>query len=306
MPRRSRRPIALAAATATLLGAASLVAAEPAFAQYPPPPSLEIEDITLVPGQDDVDFTGTGYQPGELALARLVPVGGNGAGGAPNAASARGAAAYPGALEARPSSKPSPSPSPTSTSDGGGGREIVNFDYFPADEEGTVVGAVTIPEDIKPGLYDFQLVGQESGLSQSVRVSIARADDDHDHDDNGDEDHGDEDHGRPGNGDDNGDHGRPGNGDDHGDDHDWSDRGGDHGDKGDDHDDNGDKGDDHDDDGDDNGSKSDDDDDSAKLADTGSSDTSVALLSAAGGLLLLGGGSLVLVKRRRKSAAQRG
>lgn len=308
MPRRSGWRVALAASTVSLIAAAPLVAVEPALAQpYPPGPSLQLDDTTLSPG-DEVDFVATGFQPHEEVESSLVPVDGDGgaagAAGSVNTAALRGSAAFPAPLLAVRA--PSDDGDDDHGDDGDDGRTIVPLGTHFADANGRVVDSVTIPEDTKPGKYDFTLEGLESGLVLTARVTI-----EDDRDDHGDDDHGD-DHGRPGHGDDD-DHGRPGHGDDdHGrpghrggedDDHGRSGHGDDdHGRSGHgDHDDSyGEKGN-HDDSG--SGGKSSDHDGSS-LAETGSSDATTAMLAAAGGLVLLGGGSLVLVKRRRTAGQQ--
>ncbi|AWI31822.1 hypothetical protein DDW44_25805 [Streptomyces tirandamycinicus] len=273
-----------------------MIAAQPAFAQYPPAPNLTIQDDDLVlePGQE-VAFTGRGFEPGEPVTGRLAPAGGGGAPGGAGAAGAlgRSAAVVPPAFTAAdPDSRPTPTGSKSPMA-GDGDRPVVELGRWTADANGIVDSTVIIPEGTREGAYYFQLAGENSDLVLSARVTIDE-DGDGDDDDHGDGD-GDGDHGRPGHGD--GDHGRPGHDDDRG-------HHGGHDRDGRDHD-----GRDHDDDDDDNGGKSDHDDSSddgkEKLADTGSSDGTVALLTATGGLLLLGGGALVVAKRRR-NASQRG
>jgi LPXTG-motif cell wall-anchored protein len=276
MTRRSRRRVALAATTAALIAAGPLVFAEPAFAQYPPGSPPQLGDDAVAPGEE-LTFSATGFEPNEDVDVSLVPDG----------AAAAGAATA--ALRTSPSFV-QPIVSPTAEGedgddhgDGDGDRDTVPLGTFTADASGAVSGTVTIPEDTPPGDYRFTLEGQESGTTLSAPLTVTG-----DGDDDGD-DHGD-DHGRPGDGDDHGDdHGRPGDGDHHGDDH-----GSGHG-NGDDHGSGHGNGDDHG-SGHGNGSSGH---DPSELAKTGSSDASVALLSAAGALALLGGGSLVIVKRRR-------
>ncbi|MBT2392550.1 LPXTG cell wall anchor domain-containing protein [Streptomyces sp. ISL-1] len=292
MPRRSRRRVAMAVATASLIAAVPLVVAEPAFAQYPPAPTIQIDDVSVPPG-DDINHTATGFQSGEGVLARLFPVGAVGAAGAAAAplTQSRAVAGPKPTATATATASPSHCPSPAPTN--GGPRPIVELDTFVADTNGNVAGRVIIPQGTRPGAYDFQLVGQTSGLILSARVTVpldGDCDDDHGRPGDGD---GDDDHGRPGDGDGDGDddHGRPGDGDGDGD--------GDHGRPGD-----GDGDDDHGRPGHGNGNgngngSSGHGNGSSGLADTGSSDATVALLAAAGGLVLLGGGSLVITRRRR-------
>ncbi|MFE3492100.1 hypothetical protein ACFXOS_03205 [Streptomyces sp. NPDC059175] len=332
MPRRSRWRIALASAAASLIAAAPLITAGPAHAQYPPTAGLLVDDTTLFPGQTVTIGPASGYQINEAALARLVSVA-TGAGGAqaapaPQARAAERPMANPTDSYDRDHDRPTHSPSPTSseTSSSAPPSGPVNLATFIADSGGVVNGQAEIPRDTPTGTYNLQLIGQESGRHLYAQVTVdPRNGGGQPGDGDGD---GDGDHGRPGNGD--GDHGRPGNGGDgddhgrgddgdHGDDHGRGDDGdhgrgddGDHGRGGDgdhswsgggnDHDsDKGDKGD----KGDrgDKGDKSDK--DKVGLANTGSSDAPVALITVAGGLLLLGGGSLLIAKRRR-SGARRG
>lgn len=253
MLRRSRWRVAMAVATAGLIAAVPLVAAEPAFAQYPPAPGLVIDDISVPPG-DDINHTATGFQPGESVLARLFPVDAAAAAGAAGALTQSRAVARPkptGTATATASPSPSHSPTdcPSPAPSNGGPRPIVELDTFVADANGNVAGRVVIPQGTRSGAYEFQLVGQTGGLILRARVTVPY---DCDGDDDGD------DHGRPGSGDD--DHGK---GDDRGN------GSSDHGDR------------------------------SPGLADTGSSDAPVALVTAAGGLVLLGGASLVIARRRR-------
>ncbi|MGW1882562.1 LPXTG cell wall anchor domain-containing protein [Streptomyces sp. NPDC001970] len=312
----------MAATAASLIAAAPLVVAEPAFAQ-PYPPSQDptiIGDNTLAPG-DEADFQGTGFQGGEGVLARLVPVGAGAAGAAGAAAFGRSAVLPQSFAAARPTptatTTSKPTTAPDSSSDGRDERRIVEFGTWTAATSGIVTGTITIPKRTAPGRYDFQLVGQLITLTAPVTV-LDDKDDDHGrpgHGDGDDDDHGrpghgdgdDDDHGRPGHGDgDDDDHGRPGHGDGDDDDHGRPGSGDDDSHERSGHDDDRD----HsggDDNGDDHGSSDDDDDDSSgsSLADTGSPEMPGVLLTAAGGLVLLGGGALVLVKRRR-SAARRG
>ncbi|TQK50642.1 LPXTG-motif cell wall-anchored protein [Streptomyces sp. SLBN-118] len=243
MPRRSRRRVALAAATAALIAAAPMVLAEPAYAQYPPaPPTLS--DDTVAPG-DELTFSATGFESNEDVVVSLVP------GGA--AATTRSGAAT-AALRTSPSSVlPIVSPTGDRGGDGGGHGGTVYLGTFTADGTGAVSGTVTIPERTRPGDYLFTLEGQESGITLSAPLTVTG-------DGDGPGDH----------------HGRPGHGHHHG----WPGHGGDHGRPGSDN-------------------------DPSELAKTGSSDATVALLSAAGAMVLLGGGSLVIVRRRR-SHAERG
>ncbi|MFF3247484.1 LPXTG cell wall anchor domain-containing protein [Streptomyces sp. NPDC002870] len=292
MPRRSRWRVAMAVATASLIAAVPLVAAEPAFAQYPPAPGVVIDDATVAPG-DPINFTATGFQPAEPVVASLVP-----------GAAAGAAAAAARSLRTSPSSvQPIAAATPKGDDcDDGGDGDTVVLGTFTADANGIVTGTVTIPESVPPGIYLFQLVGSTSGVTVSAQVTVTgdaspppgdcdgspppgdgdgngRPGDDDGNGRPGDGD-GDDDHGRPGDGGGDGDHGRPGDGDD------------DHGRPGSGDDDHG-RGDDRG-----NGSSGHGD-RSPGLADTGSSDAPVALLTAAGGLVLLGGASLVIARRRR-------
>ncbi|MFE7772962.1 hypothetical protein ACFU5O_03505 [Streptomyces sp. NPDC057445] len=167
MPRRSRWRVALAATTISLIVAVPVVAAEPAFAQYPPTPGLTIDDNTVSPG-DDINHTATGYQPGELAIARLVP------------------GSTPG--------------------DGDDDRPIVVLGHFTADANGIVTGRVIIPRRIRPGTYLFQLVGQKSELTLSAQVTVFR-DHDGDGGALGSAGEGDDEHGRDKGDDERGGHG---------------------------------------------------------------------------------------------------
>ncbi|MGW1494260.1 LPXTG cell wall anchor domain-containing protein [Streptomyces sp. NPDC002402] len=231
MLRRSRRRVAMAAATAALIAAAPMVLAEPAYAQYPPCPPPELSDDTVAPG-DELTFSATCFEAGEEVVALLVPGG----------AAATRSGASTAALRTSPSSV-LPIVSPTNEGGDGGGHggghgDSVYLGTFTADTDGAVSGTVTIPEDVRPGDYRFALKGRSSGDWLSAALTVTR-------DGDGPWDN----HGRPG---------HPGHR------HDPS-----------------------------------------QLAKTGSSDATVALLSAAGALVLLGGGSLVIVRRRR-SHTERG
>ncbi|GAA2629314.1 hypothetical protein [Streptomyces vastus] len=253
MPRRPGRHVALAAATASLIAATPLVAAEPAFAQYPPAPNVVIDDDTVAPG-DSITFTATGFESGEEVVVSLVPAGGAAAGGATVGAGATGGAAT-ALLRTSPSSvRAFMAAAPVGDEDKG----TVVLGTFTADENGVVTGTVTIPSNTRPGVYLLRLVGQSSGLKLTARLTV-EGDGDHDH------------------------------GHDYGDDVGHNERSG----SVDSHDGNGSspvsgRG---------NGPSS--------LANTGSSDVRVAMLTAAGGVLLLGGGTLVIARRRRTDA-QRG
>ncbi|MEU3917600.1 LPXTG cell wall anchor domain-containing protein [Streptomyces sp. NPDC029004] len=232
MLRRSRRRVAMAAATAALIAAAPMVLAEPAYAQYPPCPPIELSDDTAAPG-DELTFSASCFESTETVVASLVAGGG--------AATTRGGAANTAALRTSPSSVVQIL-SPT-TEGGHGGGDDIYLGTYTAYADGTVDGTVTIPEDTRPGRYGFRLKGQSSGNTEWAALTITG-------DGNG--------HGRPGHGHD---HGRPGHPGHH---HDPS-----------------------------------------QLAKTGSSDATVAMLSAAGAMVLLGAGSLVIVRRRR-SHTERG
>jgi hypothetical protein len=271
MPRRSRRRVAMAVATASLIATVPLVAAEPAFAQYPPAPGVVIDVTTVAPG-GPINFTATGFQEAEPVVASLVP----GAGAAAGAA-----AAALRSLRASPSSVQPIAGATPKGDDGGEGRDTVVLGTFNAEANGIVTGTVTIPESVPPGIYLLQLVGSTSGVTVSAQVTVSGdaspppGDGDGsgrpghgDGDGSGRPGHGDE-NGRPGHGDENG-NGRPGHGDENGRHSDGRGNGSSgHG----------------------NGSSG--------LADPGSSDAPVALLAAAGGLVLLGGASLVIARRRR-------
>ncbi|MFD9219692.1 LPXTG cell wall anchor domain-containing protein [Streptomyces sp. NPDC060064] len=297
MPRRSGWRVALAATTTSLIAAASLVAAEPAFAQYPPAPGVVIDDNTVAPG-DPINHTATGFQPLEQVVLSLVP--------APGAAARAALRASPASVRPLASATPNGDGGGSGGGGGGGGGGgSVVLGTFTADANGIVTGGITIPARVRPGTYLYQLVGQTSGLTLSATVTVSAApgggNGSHPPGDGGTHPPGDGDgHGRPGDGDGDGDgdgHGRPGDGDDdgHGDGHgggndDGRDDG--HGDENggspnSGHDDNGSSG---------HGNGT------SGLADTGSSDAPVALLTAAGGLLLLGGGTLVITRRRRTDA----
>ncbi|MEU9009423.1 hypothetical protein AB0D12_06470 [Streptomyces sp. NPDC048479] len=304
MPRRSGWRVALAATTTSLIAAASLVAAQPAVAQYPPAPGVVIDDNTVAPG-DPINHTATGFQPLEQVVVSLVP--------APGAAAA-------GALRASPASvRPLASATPNGDGGGsggggggGGGGGSVVLGTFTADANGKVTGRITIPAGVRPGVYLYQLVGQTSGLTLSARVTVSRAPGggggSHPPGDGGTHPPGDGDgdgHGQPGDGDGDGDgdgHGQPGGGDGDGHGHgqpgdgDGDGDGDGHGQPG-----HGDENGGSSNSGHDNGSSGHDNGTSG-LADTGSSDAPVALLTAAGGLLLLGGGTLVIARRRRTDA----
>ncbi|MFE7772963.1 hypothetical protein ACFU5O_03510 [Streptomyces sp. NPDC057445] len=63
-----------ALAASAVIVAAPLIAAPPAFAQYPPTvpgPGLGLGATVLTPG-DDLDFTGTGFEPGQAVTALLL------------------------------------------------------------------------------------------------------------------------------------------------------------------------------------------------------------------------------------------
>ncbi|WP_351233374.1 hypothetical protein [Streptomyces sp. NPDC002133] len=311
MPRRSVWRATVAATAASLIAAAPLVVAEPAFAQpYPPGQDLTVTDNTLAPG-DEADFQGTGHQGGEPVFGRLVPVGPGAAGAAGAAAFGRSAVLPQSFAAARPTptatTTSKPTTAPDSSSDARDERRIVELGTWTAHPtSGIVTGTITIPEGIAPGRYEFQLLGLWSriNLTEPVTVLDGKDDDngrpgDGDEDDNGRPGHGDgDDHGRPGHGDgDDDDHGHPGSRDEA-----RHERSGDDDDR--DHSGSDDNGDDHG--SSDRGGSSDDDDSSgSSLANTGSSEMPRVLLTAAGGLVLLGGGAVVLVKRRR-SAARRG
>ncbi|WP_405804539.1 LPXTG cell wall anchor domain-containing protein [Streptomyces sp. NBC_00210] len=194
MPTRSRRRVALAATTAALIAAAPLVFAEPAFAQYPPCPPLQVSDDTVAPG-DELTFSATCFEPEEEVDANLVPDG---------AATTQGGAST-AALRTSPSFV-QPIAAPTAEGghgggDGGGDRGTVYLGTYTAYANGGVDGTVTIPEHTRPGHYRFTLEGESSGITQSAPLTVTG-------DGNGRPGDGDG-HGRPGHGDD---HGRPGHG----------------------------------------------------------------------------------------------
>ncbi|WP_405878071.1 LPXTG cell wall anchor domain-containing protein [Streptomyces sp. NBC_01384] len=293
MLRRSRWRVALAATTVGLVAAAPLVAAEPAFAAYPPAPGLEIDDNSVSPG-DPINFTATGYQRDEQVVVSLVRLAGGGGGRAATAAVRRTSPAFV------PSVMTGTRCGDEERKGGKGGGECV-LGTFIADANGIVTGTVTIPKEIRRGTYLFKVVGRSSRLKLTVRVTVERDGQGNDHGGSGN-DHGGSgnDHGGSGN-----DHG--GSGNDHGgsgNDHGGSGNG--HGGSGNDHGGSGNgHGNSHNRPGHgDNGSYHDParGDGPPRLADTGSSDAPVALLTAAGGLLLLGGGTLVIAKRRRTDA----
>ncbi|MFE6127872.1 hypothetical protein ACFQ6Q_06300, partial [Streptomyces sp. NPDC056437] len=169
----------MAAAAASLVAAAPLIAAQPAFAQYPPAPNLTIEDADLVlePGQV-VEFLAQGFQPNERVTGRLVPIGGGGAGaGGPGGAAALGrSATVPQTFTAarpKPSPSSSPSPSPTTTmSTGDDERFVLALGHWTANANGVVDSTVAIPKGTPEGAYYLRLIGEDSGLILSVRVTV--------------------------------------------------------------------------------------------------------------------------------------
>lgn len=270
MQRRSRRRVALAASTVSLIAAGPLIAAETAVADYPYPPhhGLRLDSVDLCAG-DVVDFVGTGYEANEETRATLVSTGrgGSGTDGPSGQTAPRGSAAFPQPLEGAPSSD---------GSDGEG--QVIVLGTQDADEDGRVEGTVTIPRSVRPGSYWFVLEGLESHLRQKVRVHIGecKGHDGHDRPGHGDEDHdrpgqGDEDHDRPVNGGEEGDHDRPG----------YSDGGNDS-----------------------SSSDASSSDDGPSLATTGDSGVNMTMLGVAGGLVVLGGGSVLLLRRQRSTRQQ--
>ncbi|MFK4226656.1 LPXTG cell wall anchor domain-containing protein [Streptomyces sp. NPDC019890] len=186
MPTRSRRRVALAATTAALIAAAPLVLAEPAFAQYPPCPPLQLSDDTVAPG-DELTFSAACFEAEEEVDANLVP------GGAATTASTAALRTSPSFVQ--------PVVAPTAEGGHGGGDgdgRTVYLGTYTAYANGDVDGTVTIPEHTRPGHYRFTLEGETSGITRSVPLTVT-----------GDGDGRGDDHGRPGHGDD---HGRPGHG----------------------------------------------------------------------------------------------